>query len=95
MPSPPTCHPRHPNPAWRRIYDINLANALSRIFRKHQLLWTGVGGKFQPAVAARARTVKEFDEAITVHSFGGGRWAERVCVGGWGVGLRVWGRGVC
>jgi hypothetical protein len=54
-----------------RLYDWNLAGALSRIFRKHQLLWTGVGGKFKPEVAAIARTVKEFDEAITIHNFGG------------------------
>ncbi len=53
-----------------RIYDLNLAASLRRIFTKHELLWRGVGGKFRPQDVHAAKTIYEFDDAITIHSFG-------------------------
>lgn len=58
--------------AARRVYDGNLASSLRRIFLKHRLLWTGVGGQFRPddVDQGRATTIRAFDDALTIHSFG-------------------------
>ncbi|KXZ45822.1 hypothetical protein GPECTOR_50g616 [Gonium pectorale] len=53
-----------------RIYDLNLARALQRIFAKHALLWTGMPPPFRPDDVPRVNTIREFDDAITIHSFG-------------------------
>lgn len=55
---------------FNRIYDANLAASLGRIFRRSAALWRGMGPPFNPTLAANARTIREFDEAITIHSFG-------------------------
>jgi len=55
---------------FNRIYDWNLAAALRRIMGDHGALWNRAKGKFKPKVAQAARTIREFDDAITIHSFG-------------------------
>lgn len=55
-----------------RIYDLNLATSLRNIFMKHALLWTGMPPPFRPddVAAGRCPTIRDFDDAITIHSFG-------------------------
>ncbi|KAG2432353.1 hypothetical protein HYH02_012927 [Chlamydomonas schloesseri] len=55
-----------------RIYDLNLATSLRNIFMKHELLWTGMPPPFRPddVAAGRCPTIRDFDDAITIHSFG-------------------------
>ncbi len=48
-----------------RIYDTNLANSLRRIYDKHALLWTGIPPPFRPEDVATAKTIRDFDDAIT------------------------------
>ncbi|KAJ9528889.1 hypothetical protein QJQ45_000448 [Haematococcus lacustris] len=66
---------------FNKIYDINLGNGLRRIHSKHLLLWNGIQHSpstsphwlqppFRPDLAARCRNIREFDEALTIHSFG-------------------------
>ncbi|KAL6748722.1 Alpha/Beta hydrolase protein [Haematococcus lacustris] len=55
---------------FNKIYDINLGNGLRRIHSKHLLLWNGIQPPFRPDLAARCRNIREFDEALTIHSFG-------------------------
>ncbi|XP_039141968.1 embryogenesis-associated protein EMB8 [Dioscorea cayenensis subsp. rotundata] len=52
------------------VYDRALARALSKIFNKHALLFEGIEGEYDMAVAANARSIREFDEALTRVSFG-------------------------
>ena len=60
----------HLQHGFNQVYDRNLANGLAAILAKHKLLWAGKGGKFRPDIALRCKTIAEFDEAITIHSFG-------------------------
>ena len=55
---------------FNRIYDANMANSLKTIFRRHATLFADIGGEFKPNVAANARSIAEFDDAITRVSFG-------------------------
>eukprot|EP00884_Botryococcus_braunii_P020406 jgi/Botrbrau1/7049/Bobra.0165s0072.1 len=55
---------------FNRIYDRNLANSLRRIYSRHAHLFDGIGGEYQPELAATCRTIREFDDAITRVSFG-------------------------
>ena len=55
---------------FNRIYDTNLAQSLKRIFAKHALLWAHVGPPFRPADVPTCRTIREFDDYVTIHSFG-------------------------
>ena len=54
----------------RSIYDHNLAKSLRNIFMRHAHLFDGIGGDYQPELAANCRTIREFDDAITRVSFG-------------------------
>ena len=55
---------------FNRIYDYNLGANLRRIFLQHASLWTGVGPPFDTARAKTAKTIRDFDDAITRVSFG-------------------------
>ncbi|GLC76834.1 hypothetical protein PLESTF_001846100 [Pleodorina starrii] len=55
---------------FNRIYDLNLARSLQRIFSKHAPLWTGMPPPFRPDEVTRGSTIRHFDECITIHSFG-------------------------
>ncbi|GIL67640.1 hypothetical protein Vafri_20979 [Volvox africanus] len=55
---------------FNRIYDLNLARSLQRIFTKHALLWRGMPPPFRPEDVPLASTIREFDDCITIHSFG-------------------------
>lgn len=55
---------------FNRIYDVNMANSLKTIFRRHAALFADIGGEFKPNVAANARSIAEFDDAVTRVSFG-------------------------
>jgi predicted alpha/beta-fold hydrolase len=55
---------------FNKIYNWNLAASLKRIFAKHHLVWRGHPGPAQPQLVPGCTTIREFDEAITVHSFG-------------------------
>ena len=37
---------------------------------RHAHLFDGIGGEFQPELAAKCRTIRDFDDAITRVSFG-------------------------
>lgn len=62
---------------FNKIYNWNLANSLKRIFLKHQPLWRSYQGPGQPERVPEVTTIREFDEAITVHSFGEGLFRDR------------------
>ena len=55
---------------FNKIYDWNLAASLRSIFTQHAALWTDAKPPFDPARAAAARTIRDFDDAITRVSFG-------------------------
>lgn len=55
---------------FNKIYNWNLATSLKRIFTKHKLIWRGYPGPAKPELVPNCKTIREFDEAITVHSFG-------------------------
>ena len=67
---------------FNRVYDFNLARSLRTIFAEHAHLWEdeGKGGEenkslgldplFDPARAKAAKTIRDFDDAITRVSFG-------------------------
>ncbi|KAL3499154.1 hypothetical protein ACH5RR_038247 [Cinchona calisaya] len=52
------------------VYDKSLANGLCKIFKKHAPLFEEMGGEYNIPVAANAKSVREFDEALTRVSFG-------------------------
>lgn len=55
------------------IYDINLTNRMRHIVCKHEMVWRSWHGPGREKVAERVKRVKsirEFDEAVTIHSFG-------------------------
>jgi predicted alpha/beta-fold hydrolase len=55
---------------FNRVYDVNLANSLRRIYARHEHLFQGLGGEYNPTLAANCKTIREFDDAITRVSFG-------------------------
>ena len=55
---------------FNRIYDANLAKGLRTIFQQHASLWTDAKPPFDPARAAAAATIRDFDDAVTRVSFG-------------------------
>ncbi|CAL9077567.1 unnamed protein product [Musa acuminata var. zebrina] len=55
---------------FNNVYDKALARALREIFKKHALLFEGLGGEYNILMAANARSVREFDEGLTRVSFG-------------------------
>ncbi|KHN46491.1 Embryogenesis-associated protein EMB8 [Glycine soja] len=52
------------------IYDKALSKALRKIFNKHVLLFEDIGGEYNIPLAANAKSVREFDDALTRVSFG-------------------------
>jgi hypothetical protein len=68
-PPPKTPSSHHPQ-GFNKIYNWNLASSLKKIFLKHQPLWRTYQGPGQPERVPHVNTIREFDEAITVHSFG-------------------------
>lgn len=56
--------------SWCSVYDHNLARGLRTIFKRHETLFEGIGGEYQPDLAANCRTIRDFDDAITRVSFG-------------------------
>ncbi|QCD88899.1 Alpha/Beta hydrolase fold [Vigna unguiculata] len=52
------------------IYDKALSKALCKIFKKHALLFEDMGGEFNIPMAAKAKSVREFDDGLTRVSFG-------------------------
>ena len=52
------------------MYNHNLARGLRTIFKRHEALFEGIGGEYQPELAANCRTIRDFDDAITRVSFG-------------------------
>ncbi|XP_022949852.1 embryogenesis-associated protein EMB8-like [Cucurbita moschata] len=55
---------------FNNVYDKALARALRRIFSKHADLFNDMPGEFNIPLAANARTVREYDDALTRVSFG-------------------------
>ncbi|EFN55873.1 hypothetical protein CHLNCDRAFT_145469 [Chlorella variabilis] len=60
---------------FNRIYDWNLARSLNRIYQNHHHLFeaeaaNGEGRPYRPDVAIGAKTIREFDDAITRIAFG-------------------------
>lgn len=58
---------------FNRIYDFNLASSLRRIYKKHHHLFVEAaskGVKYDPDRALRAKTIRDFDDAITRITFG-------------------------
>ncbi|GAX78860.1 hypothetical protein CEUSTIGMA_g6298.t1 [Chlamydomonas eustigma] len=56
---------------FNKIYDQNLANGLTRIFAKHEKVWRkGAKEGSRPESVATAKTIRDFDDAITIHSYG-------------------------
>lgn len=62
------------NNGFNRIYDWNLAKALRRIYSKHHSLFVESAARgekpYDPERALRAKTIRDFDDAITRISFG-------------------------
>ncbi|KAF9602283.1 hypothetical protein IFM89_026400 [Coptis chinensis] len=55
---------------FNNIYDKALARSLAKIFKRHALLFEGIGGEYNIQLAANAKSVRDFDEGITRVSFG-------------------------
>jgi predicted alpha/beta-fold hydrolase len=59
---------------FNRIYDWNLAKSLRRIYKNHHGLFIDAAARgtkaFDPEKALRAKTIREFDDALTRVSFG-------------------------
>ncbi|KAJ3680114.1 hypothetical protein LUZ60_016392 [Juncus effusus] len=55
---------------FNNIYDIALASSLRKIFKKHALLFEGIGGEYDIQLAANAKSVRDFDQGLTRVSFG-------------------------
>lgn len=54
---------------FNKIYDWNLARSLRNIYRSHMHLFEGLGGKYNLQLAGNAKTIRDFDDAITRVSF--------------------------
>lgn len=55
---------------FNRIYDVNLARSLGKIFKRHAHLFKGLEGKYDLKMAENAKSIREFDDAITRVTFG-------------------------
>lgn len=73
----PRCNPfdltisnAHLQHGFNKIYDWNLAASLRRIFMGHVELWRNAKPPLRPDLVPSAKTIRDFDEAITIHSFG-------------------------
>lgn len=55
---------------FNNIYDKALARSLTKIFKKHALLFEEMGGDYNIQLAANAKSVRDFDEGLTRVSFG-------------------------
>ncbi|KAK7263966.1 hypothetical protein RJT34_31566 [Clitoria ternatea] len=55
---------------FNKIYDKALSKALCKIFKKHALLFEDIGGEYNIPLAAKAKSVREFDDGLTRVSFG-------------------------
>eukprot|EP00850_Spirogloea_muscicola_P019087 SM000183S03981 [mRNA] locus=s183:226330:229488:+ [translate_table: standard] len=55
---------------FNKVYNGSLAKQLRKIFKKHAHLFKDVGGEFNIQLAANAKTVRQFDDALTRVSFG-------------------------
>ncbi|KAI3713472.1 hypothetical protein L1987_72050 [Smallanthus sonchifolius] len=55
---------------FNKVYDKSLSSSLSRIFKKHALLFEEMNGEYNIPAAANCKSVREFDEALTRVSFG-------------------------
>jgi predicted alpha/beta-fold hydrolase len=58
---------------FNRIYDASLTAGMYRIVAKHAAVWRNwhsPAGNALPDVIKRVRSIRQFDETITVHSFG-------------------------
>ncbi|KAG9452599.1 hypothetical protein H6P81_005503 [Aristolochia fimbriata] len=55
---------------FNKVYDRSLRSALCKIYKKHAVLFEGMGDEYKTKVAANPKTLKEFDEALTRVSFG-------------------------
>lgn len=55
---------------FNKVYNRNLAKSLRNIYKQHSHLFAGIGGDYQPELAAQCTTIREFDDAITRVSFG-------------------------
>ncbi|KAJ3706617.1 hypothetical protein LUZ61_010322 [Rhynchospora tenuis] len=55
---------------FNNIYDLALARSLCKIFKKHALLFEGIGGEYNIPMATNARSVRDFDEGLTRVTFG-------------------------
>ncbi|GBF96019.1 hypothetical protein Rsub_08834 [Raphidocelis subcapitata] len=60
----------HLQRGFNKIYDWNLAASLRRIFLGHVELWRNAAPPLRPDLVPAARTIRDFDDAITIHSFG-------------------------
>lgn len=60
----------HLQQGFNKIYDWNLAASLRNIFSGHIELWRNARPPLRPDLVASATTIRAFDEAITIHSFG-------------------------
>ncbi|WIA42853.1 hypothetical protein OEZ86_008779 [Tetradesmus obliquus] len=64
---------QHINKGFNRIYNASLTASMRRIVAKHSAVWRnwrGPAGAALPDAIKRVKSIREFDEAITVHSFG-------------------------
>lgn len=55
-----------------RIYNWRLGSNLSANFAPHRHLFEGSEGGFDLDTAAKSGTIRQFDDALTIHSFGWG-----------------------
>ncbi|XP_068636186.1 embryogenesis-associated protein EMB8-like [Aristolochia californica] len=55
---------------FNKVYDRSLRSALCKIYKKHAILFEGLGGEYNIQLAANAKTLKEFDEGLTRVCFG-------------------------
>ncbi|KAF3322441.1 embryogenesis-associated protein EMB8 isoform X1 [Carex littledalei] len=55
---------------FNNVYDGALSRGLCNIFKKHALLFEGIGGEYNIPMVANARSVRDFDEGLTRVTFG-------------------------
>lgn len=58
------------SPAQGSVYSTNMGKGMRRLFAPHEGLFRAESKKFDYRLAAAAKTVRDFDEAITRRSFG-------------------------
>ena len=54
---------------WGKLYSKSMANNMRKLFEPHKHLFQGLR-EYEPALVRKARTVRDFDEAITRVTFG-------------------------